>query len=109
MLTTMSQALFDTAKSPPADMVKRIRKGLPADSFIQAAEQLGVSQEVLASKLGLFARTLNRKRKTGENLSSQESERILRVVRVWNQARSLFRIHWVTKGPIPVEIDPRVL
>ncbi|MCU0776554.1 MAG: DUF2384 domain-containing protein [Akkermansiaceae bacterium] len=87
----MNQALFDPAKSTPSAMMRRIRQGLPAESFVQAAERLGVSQEVLANKLGLVARTLNRKRKAGEKLSAQESERILRVARVWNQARNLFR------------------
>ena len=74
-------------------MMRLIRSGLPAESFVETAEQLGVSQEFLASKLGLVARTLNRKRKrkANENLSARESERIMRVVRVWNRARSLFR------------------
>ena len=83
-------ALFDPAQNSPAVMMRRIRNGLPAESFVEAAEQLGVSQEVLATKLGLVARTLNRKRKAHENLSAQESERIMRVVRVWNRARTLF-------------------
>lgn len=87
----MSIALFDQTQNSPAVMMRRIRSGLPAESFVEAAEQLGVSQEVLAAKLGLVARTLNRKRRANEKLSAQESERILRVVRVWNRARSLFR------------------
>jgi putative toxin-antitoxin system antitoxin component (TIGR02293 family) len=87
----MSAALFDLSQNSPAVMMRRIRGGLPAESFVEAAEKLGVSQEVLAAKLGLVARTLNRKRKAHEKLSAQESERILRVVRVWNRARSLFR------------------
>ena len=84
-------SLFDSAPSSPAVMMRRIRSGLPAESFVETAEQLGVSQEFLASKLGLVARTLNRKRKANENLSARESERIMRVVRVWNRARTLFR------------------
>lgn len=87
----MSTALFEGAQNSPASMMQHIRNGLPAESFVQAAEKLGVSQEVLATKLGLVARTLNRKRKAHENLSPQESERILRVVRVWKRARTLFR------------------
>lgn len=87
----MTAALFESTQNTPAAMMQRIRNGLPAESFVQAAEKLGVSQEILATKLGLVARTLNRKRKARENLSAQESERILRVVRVWNRARTLFR------------------
>ena len=75
----------------PAEMVRKIRGGLPAGSFVEVADMLGISQEALAGKLGLVARTLNRKRKANENLSAQESERLLRVVRVWNQAGALFR------------------
>lgn len=84
-------ALFDLVENTPAVMMRRIRSGLPAESFVEAAQQLGVSQETLATKLGLVSRTLNRKRKAHEKLSSQESERVMRVVRVWQRARTLFR------------------
>lgn len=87
----MNSALFGSIQDSPAAMMRHIREGLPAESFVQAAEKLGVSQEMLATKLGLVARTLNRKRKAHETLSPHESERILRVVRVWNLARTLFR------------------
>ncbi len=68
--------------------MRRIRCGLPAECFVEAAQQLRVSQELLATKLGLVSRTLKRKRKAHENLSAQESERVMRV---WQRARTLFR------------------
>lgn len=83
--------LFSPVADSPAVMMRRIRNGIPAESFVETAEKLGISQELLAAKLGLVTRTLNRKRKANENLSAQESERILRVVRIWNMARILFR------------------
>lgn len=94
--------LFDLAQKSPAVMMREIRSGLSAESFVEVAERLGVSQETLATKLGLVARTLNRKRRAHENLSAQESERILRVVRVWSGARALFRTdeaiaEWLTR------------
>lgn len=82
--------LFDLAQQSPGVMMQKIRSGLSSESFVEVADRLGVSQETLASKLGLVARTLNRKRRAHENLSAQESERIFRVVRIWNSARALF-------------------
>ena len=68
----------------------QIRAGFDAGTFLDAAERLGISQEELARCLGLKTRTLLRKRTDGDRLSVPESERIFRVHRVWNAARSLF-------------------
>ena len=43
----------DPTPSSPAVMMRRIRGGIPAESFVETAEKLGISQELLAAKLGV--------------------------------------------------------
>ncbi len=87
----MSMVIGRSGLSPGA-LVRDIRKGLPAESFVEIADAFGgkVSHDVLALKLGLVARTLSRKRKAKERLSITESERIYRVARVLEAAEGLF-------------------
>jgi putative toxin-antitoxin system antitoxin component (TIGR02293 family) len=82
--------VFDIAEQPVDQIVKIIRRGLPARSFGQVAEALRLSREALAAKLGLAPRTMNRKKKANEVLSSSESEKVLRAARVRNLAGDLF-------------------
>lgn len=82
--------VFQLADQPWAKLATTIRTGLPADSFTQIATALNLSQETLASKLGLAPRTLNRKKAARQNLSAEESEKVLRVARIRNLARDLF-------------------
>ena len=82
--------IFTFAAEPTPKLVKRIRAGLPAQTFVQVAERLNLSHQDLAAKLGLVTRTINRKRKLHESLSREESEKLMRVARIWNSARDLF-------------------
>lgn len=82
--------VFTFAAEPTAAVVQRIRTGLPAATFVQIAARLNLAQEDLATRLGLVARTIHRKRKARATLSSADSEKIMRVARIWNSARSLF-------------------
>lgn len=99
--------IFTFAQEPSAKLVKRIRAGLPAEAFIQIADRLNLSHEILAAKLGLTTRTINRKRKAGETLSSEESEKLMRVARVWNSARDIFTTdsaiaQWLMTAAVPL-------
>lgn len=58
--------------------------------FDQVASTLGLSTSTLAEKLGIARRTLTRKQGRGEPLSTEVSEKILRVARIRNLARTLF-------------------
>jgi putative toxin-antitoxin system antitoxin component (TIGR02293 family) len=84
------QSAFALADKPLREVLPRIRRGLPAGMFEQVAATLGVSTTALAEKLGIARRTLTRKLGTGEPLSSEASEKLLRVARVRNLAREIF-------------------
>src|SRR5438067_13813497 len=58
--------------------------------FDQIAATLGLSTSLLAAKLGIARRTLTRKHGMGTPLSAEVSEKVLRVARICNLARSLF-------------------
>lgn len=85
MTTTLS-----IAKEPPASLILRIREGLRPDFFFEMANRLEVPQELLARRLGLVTRTVIRRNRAGKNLSSGDSEKLMRVARIWNAAQGLF-------------------
>jgi putative toxin-antitoxin system antitoxin component (TIGR02293 family) len=84
------QSAFVLAEKPLEEVLPKIRRGLPAAMFGQVASALGLSTTVLADKLGIARRTPTRKLGSGEPLSAEISEKILRVARVRNLARVLF-------------------
>src|SRR5437016_13520635 len=84
------QSAFVLAERPVPEVLARIRRVLPASMFDQIAATLGLSTSLLAAKLGIARRTLIRKHGTGAPLSAEASEKVLRVARICNLARSLF-------------------
>ena len=84
------QSAFALAQRPTAEILARVREGLPASMFEQVAATLGLSASTLAKKLGIARRTLVRKQGKGTPLSAENSEKVLRVARVYNLARALF-------------------
>lgn len=96
------QSAFVLAEKPIHELVPRLRKGLPAAMLDQVAETLGFSATLLAEKLGIARRTLTRKQSSGEPLSLEASEKVLRVAHVRNLARTLFTtdeaiFHWLSQ------------
>jgi putative toxin-antitoxin system antitoxin component (TIGR02293 family) len=82
---------FELADHPADELLRRIRKGLPAATLDQVAASLGIPKGVLAAKLRIAKRTLTRKQSERRALSVEESEKVLRVARIRNVARALFR------------------
>lgn len=79
-------------------------EGLPLESFERLHEALGISASRLAEAVGVAERTLRRRRKAGQ-LSSGESERLLRLARLFERAREVLGSSerartWMT-GPVP--------
>ena len=81
---------FALAEKSPLDVLPLVRQGLPAVMFDQVAATLGLSSTSLAAKLGIARRTVSRKRGNGAPLSSETSEKLLRVARIRNLGRLLF-------------------
>jgi len=81
---------FAIAEKPLLEVLPLVRHGLPAAMFEQVAATLGFSSTALAAKLGIARRTVTRKRGSGAPLSSETSEKLLRVARIRNLGRLLF-------------------
>ncbi|MDD2765917.1 MAG: DUF2384 domain-containing protein [Opitutaceae bacterium] len=85
-----STELFELAAQPTNVVVRKIRDGLPASSFTKLATTLGIPKNLLALKLGIAQRTINRRYKLHRVLSADASEKIVRIARIRNLARKLF-------------------
>jgi putative toxin-antitoxin system antitoxin component (TIGR02293 family) len=70
----------------PEDLAQLIRKGLPARSVTALAEKLDLRNTVLSRKLGIPQRTLTRRLSLGSRLTAAESDRTVRLARVFASA-----------------------
>jgi putative toxin-antitoxin system antitoxin component (TIGR02293 family) len=70
-------------------LAESIRRGLPYRAFERLQADMGVSSRQLSDMVAISPRTLAR-RKTERRLQPDESERLLRVSRIYDGAVSLF-------------------
>ena len=70
-------------------LLASIDEGLPASLLTETEERLDLTPEEMASVLGISPRTLQRRREKGI-LTSVESERLYRIVRLFRQAADIF-------------------
>jgi putative toxin-antitoxin system antitoxin component (TIGR02293 family) len=70
----------------PDDLAQLIRKGLPAGSVTALARRLHIGSSVLSRKLGIPQRTLTRRLSQRSLLTSAESDRTVRMARVYANA-----------------------
>ena len=72
-------------------LVEEIRKGVPSKIFVETAKRMGLGQEELARKLGLKPRTIaSRLASREKKLNPNESERVLRIKQIFDQAVQVF-------------------
>jgi putative toxin-antitoxin system antitoxin component (TIGR02293 family) len=72
-------------------LVEEIRKGVPSKTFVETAKRMGLGQEELARKLGLKPRTIaSRLASREKKLNPNESERVLRIKQIFDQAVQVF-------------------
>lgn len=96
----------------PLSQVARIRRGLPVRMWAFIASLIGLGKHELADLLKLNPRTLQRR----TTLHGEEAERLLRVYRIFEEARAMCRgdrdeaRHWMSApavalgGHRPVEL-----
>jgi putative toxin-antitoxin system antitoxin component (TIGR02293 family) len=84
------QSVFALAEKPFLEILTQVRNGLPAAMFEQVASALDLSTTTLAAKLGIARREVTRKPGNAAPLSSDTSEKLLRIARVRNLGRTLF-------------------
>jgi putative toxin-antitoxin system antitoxin component (TIGR02293 family) len=83
-LTLSPATLFDDAR-----MAKELRLGLPVAVFFRVREALGVSQELLARAISIPPRTVMRRQEKKQRFKADESERLLRLARIFVRARQV--------------------
>lgn len=82
--TKQGTALRDT----PA-VIEAVRSGLPFDELVALQGALDLPLEQLAPKLGMSKATLHRRKQEGQ-LTSAESDRLMRYARLMGQAVGVF-------------------
>jgi putative toxin-antitoxin system antitoxin component (TIGR02293 family) len=65
------------------DLRTMTREGLPVKTLPALAEELDVERRILAKVVGISDRTLSRRLASGSKLSAEESDRTMRVARVF--------------------------
>jgi putative toxin-antitoxin system antitoxin component (TIGR02293 family) len=68
------------------DLAALVRKGLPANSITALAERLDLGNGALSQKLGIPQRTLTRRLSRRSRLTAAESDRTVRLARVYTNA-----------------------
>ena len=79
------KVLGTTVKNPD-DLAQLVRKGLPAGSLKALADKLALGNAVLSRKLGIPQRTMTRRLSQGSRLTACESDRTMRLARVYANA-----------------------
>lgn len=85
---------------------KAVRAGLPVALLDEAAQVVGVSQNTLLGALGIPTSTASRRKANNEALSAEESDRVARLARLWQDVMMVFQHEngaraWVN-GRVPV-------
>jgi len=91
------------------------REGLPVKTLSTLAEELNVERKTLARVVGISDRTLSRRLASGSRLSADESDRTMRVARVFAKTTDVFgngkkASHWlqtpnrVMEGETPLSL-----
>lgn len=70
----------------PDDLARLVRDGLPASSVTALAQKLHLGNSALSRKLGIPQRTLTRRLSQQSPLTSAESDRTVRMARVYANA-----------------------
>ncbi len=89
-MTSMPPSAFQVAQMPFISAVDLIRTGLPAGAFDTTAKALSLTVDELAAKLGISPRTIRDQRKRKVRLSSENTEKLVRIARIQTLGRSIF-------------------
>jgi putative toxin-antitoxin system antitoxin component (TIGR02293 family) len=77
------QKVFKNDADLDTDLHTMTRQGLPVKALPALAQELAVDLKVLAKVVGISERTLSRRLASGARLTSEESDRTMRVARVF--------------------------
>jgi putative toxin-antitoxin system antitoxin component (TIGR02293 family) len=80
------------------ERVAQVREGVPAELIELMSEDMGMPKERLYTALRLPRATVNRKLQAKQNLSPDESERVLGVARLVGQVEAMVRASGEPEG-----------
>ena len=70
-------------------MIEAIKSGLPISTFSHFRQKMDLSEGALSSTMNISKRTLTRRKKEGR-LSAAESEKLVRLAKLFDQATRVF-------------------
>lgn len=76
---------LDLGSHNPKELIPLLKKGLSTDLFSKVADCLSVSERQLADTVDITVSTLTRRKRTGR-FTTAESERLYRLIRIYNRA-----------------------
>lgn len=79
-----------SVRSSEVELIESVQRGLPIASRAALGENTGLTSEQVRDGIGMSERTLARRRKTADKLTSEQSDRVVRVSRIFAQATGLF-------------------
>jgi putative toxin-antitoxin system antitoxin component (TIGR02293 family) len=82
---TAAASSIDLGRRNLDDLISMLKQGLSTDLFSKVATCLRVSERQLADTVDITISTLTRRKRTGR-LTAAESERLYRLIRVYNRA-----------------------
>jgi putative toxin-antitoxin system antitoxin component (TIGR02293 family) len=85
--TFQSTPAYEPEAPPDID---RVREGLGLAELDAVVEALDLDQPALQDVLGISVRTLQRRRKQGDALTAAESDRLWRLLHIWQRSRTAF-------------------
>jgi putative toxin-antitoxin system antitoxin component (TIGR02293 family) len=86
---TAMSVLTLAAKSPTAQ-ITAIEKGLPSSALNEIATTTGIPKRKLIEALRFAQRTITQRERAGSRFTMEESERLLRVVRLRHLLKDVF-------------------
>jgi putative toxin-antitoxin system antitoxin component (TIGR02293 family) len=86
---TLEKKTVSAKAKHPAELIRRIRKGLSFSELKALQDSIDIPFEQLAAKLSISRSTLQRRKAAGR-LSPDESDKVLRFSRLLRQAADLF-------------------
>jgi putative toxin-antitoxin system antitoxin component (TIGR02293 family) len=78
------------------DLIGKLKHGLPVGAFDRLRERLDVPEKMLASTVNIAYRTLSRRKKEGQ-FKTDESERVLRIARLYEKALDVLEDDEITR------------
>lgn len=85
--TFQSTPAYEPEAPPDID---RVREGLGLAELDAIVDALGLDQSALQDVLGISVRTLQRRRKRDDCLTAAESDRLWRLLHIWQRSRTAF-------------------